>query len=445
MKSARRPSSRGFATAVVLWALGVCAILVSALQMSAWRQSAAARESVGRVRAFWAARAGLESMVARLQAEAQQAEPLSTTALLASLAAQAEGSLGGPGGTSWAVLHTDAAGQVQPGPEDAAARLNINLLTLEDLLLLPDMTEDIAQAIIDWSTPQEDDLAAALTATGDPYAALPAPYKPRGGPLRDLRELELIDGVDPVLVRGEDLNFNGLLDPGEDASGDGILDRGWSEFLTAASTVAGPAPDGSPRIDLAGAIPGDLTGPLNVSEQQATAIIAHAQTTSAALEDFIRTDLNTLYTRSGAAPQPTQGRRQQQVRIQALNREQTAALYDLCSIGDPALPKPGKVNINTCSDEILEYIAVVTPEMRDALISFRSQTGGEIASITDLYDIPSMTSAQLADLAAIFAPRSDVFLVTSRGRDQTTGIEVEVSAEIDRSALPVAIRTLTVR
>ena len=31
---------------------------------------------------------------------------------------------------------------------------------------------------------------------------------------------------------GEDLNRNGIMDPGEDLNGDGYFDRGWSAYLT---------------------------------------------------------------------------------------------------------------------------------------------------------------------------------------------------------------------
>jgi hypothetical protein len=38
-----------------------------------------------------------------------------------------------------------------------------------------------------------------------------------------------------------------------------------------------------------------------------------------------------------------------------------------------------------------------------------------------------------------------VYIVTSRGRDELTGLEVEIVATLDRSTLPVVLREVMVR
>src|SRR6185369_12898386 len=66
---------RSFATVLVLWAVAVASIMLVAIQSTAWRQAAAGREAIARVRAKWAARAGIESCIAVLAADTLTPDP----------------------------------------------------------------------------------------------------------------------------------------------------------------------------------------------------------------------------------------------------------------------------------------------------------------------------------------------------------------------------------
>lgn len=155
---------------------------------------------------------------------------------------------------------------------DECARLNINVLAaFEDqelardmLMALPEMTEDVADAMLDWI--DEDD-------NRRPYGAEATDYSfatPRNGPLDSLEELLLVAGVTPELLYGEDANRNGLLDPNEDDgelsppmdNTDGILDLGWAEYLTVHSRESNlrRAPDryGEPKINVNDSLLTDL-------------------------------------------------------------------------------------------------------------------------------------------------------------------------------------------
>ena len=63
----------------------------------------------------------------------------------------------------------------------------------------------------------------------------------------------------------------------------------------------------------------------------------------------------------------------------------------------------------------------------------------------DLLKVPSLNRARLARLYPLLTVRSNVYVVTCRGRDLRTGLEVEMIATLDRSALPVVIKDLRVR
>jgi type II secretory pathway component PulK len=121
---------------------------------------------------------------------------------------------------------------------DEAGKLNINSATKEQLMGLPDMVEEIADAIIDWR--DGDDTPRENGAEGGYYENLTYGYKARNGPFRTIRELLLVKGVTEELFYGEDTNLNGRLDYNERDedenppadNGDDVLDKGWISYLT---------------------------------------------------------------------------------------------------------------------------------------------------------------------------------------------------------------------
>jgi type II secretory pathway component PulK len=124
------------------------------------------------------------------------------------------------------------------GVSDEAGKLNVNALfqvdatgkVLHDTLMkLPNMTEDIANSILDWL--DTDDEPRSSGAESSYYAALEPSYRCKNGPLDSLEELLLVRGLSPTLLFGNDRNRNGLLDNDED-DGTGGVDLGWSAYLT---------------------------------------------------------------------------------------------------------------------------------------------------------------------------------------------------------------------
>ncbi len=438
-----RRARRGFAIAIVLWAVAVIAVMLVAIQIASYRQAASGREALARVRAHWAARAGVETVIAKVQGQTRTGSPVSTVSLMASIAAEPEGTVGD---ATWRVEHTDDNGTLQPGVFDTHTRINVNLMTAEDLMLLPDMTEEISQSIIDYIDADED--AQASGAEAETYGTLEHSYKPRNGPIRTLAELDLVYGVQPEYVRGADTDLNGIVSNRERTSGDSTLqtasvaENGWSAYITASSSTTGLTPLGEPRTDLTATDAGSLQGLLGVNTTQADAIIAAATASGATMETFLRTSLTDLATQ---AAQATGQQLPANRRPPDLTRDQLILLYDSCMIGPVTATKPGKLNINTCSRDILDYYATLDRTIADEIIEYRDRTSGEMASIVELLDIPGLSRTQLATLAAQFDVASTVFIATSRGRDPATGIEVEMIAEIDRSTMPVTIRSLRVR
>ena len=438
---------------MVLWAVVLVAIVLGAIQVYALRQSVDARRQVARVRAIWAARAGVEAQVAALTAATLSPDAQSPLTVQSDLEAAASGELQL---ARYDIQHEVPTGRL-PGPADAHAKININTATREDLLLLPDMDESIADAILDWI--DSDDDTREFGAESGQYLGMRYPYLPRNAPFRFIQELELVVGVRPEFVRGEDWNLNGVLDPNEDDgdaswppdNADGKLDAGWSGWLTAESE-SGPgwALSGQPRLDLTSANETDLQNRLGVDASQAQAILQAVQVNSElTLKDFISTSLGDLAVGAtgGASATLLSG----QSAVADLTRDQLKALLDEAWIGDPGAPddpakvNTGKININTIDEDTLQYVSRLSTAQIDALIVERQSRQGGFASLTDLLDVPSISQQTLAELYDVFDVRSNTFVVSSRGIDTGTGLQVEVVATISRVRLPVEIRRLTVR
>lgn len=155
---------------------------------------------------------------------------------------------------------------VRYGLENESAKLNVNSLLLADktvenggrqlLMGLPGMTEDIADAILDWL--DADDEPREFGAENEYYTTLSPPYTTKNGPLETIEELLLVRGVTPELLFGADRNRNGIIDAGETVPeelsnlsfDDPVAYRGWSAYLTLFSMELNVRSDGSARIDL---------------------------------------------------------------------------------------------------------------------------------------------------------------------------------------------------
>ncbi|HMP05288.1 MAG TPA: type II secretion system protein GspK, partial [Lacipirellulaceae bacterium] len=182
---------------------------------------------------------------------------------------------------------------VRYGLEDESAKLNLHVLLApgaeqyarDRLLALPNMTPDIADAILDWL--DADAMPREYGAEAEHYRGLTPPYEPRNGPIAALDELLLVRGVTPELLYGLDQNRNLLVDDDELPRGalqeadmaDGAMNRGWAAYLTLHSVenLAGSAL--APRIDLNG---NDLQALYNalkstLTDEQAKFIVLYRQ------------------------------------------------------------------------------------------------------------------------------------------------------------------------
>jgi type II secretory pathway component PulK len=97
---------------------------------------------------------------------------------------------------------------------DEAGKLNLNTVTSDQLMNLPDMTQDIADAIYDWRSPA----GAGGGGESNYYQSLSDPYTEKDAPFETVEELNLVEGITPQLLFGYDANRNGMIDPSEQAA-----------------------------------------------------------------------------------------------------------------------------------------------------------------------------------------------------------------------------------
>ena len=142
------------------------------------------------------------------------------------------------------------------GLVDEASKLNLNTATLEMLEALPNMTPEVAAAIVDWR--DTDSEQEPHGAESQDYLLLDNPYLAKDSDFETVEELRFVKGVDVRLLYGEDTNRNGILDPNEDDGdeswpdddSDGKLDPGLVEYLTTFTREPNTRADGSARINI---------------------------------------------------------------------------------------------------------------------------------------------------------------------------------------------------
>jgi DNA uptake protein ComE-like DNA-binding protein len=151
------------------------------------------------------------------------------------------------------------------GAENESARINLSTLAQWDqavpdagrkaLMQLPDMTDSVADAIMDWL--DADSAPRSSGAEADYYSGLDPPIRPRNGPVESLEELLLVKGVARELLFGTDTNQNHSIEPDESNSVTGVLGLSgsssglpWAAYLTLYSGERNVRPNGTPRIDI---------------------------------------------------------------------------------------------------------------------------------------------------------------------------------------------------
>ena len=441
-----RRHRRGSVVVVVLWAVALGAIIAAAVQVSALRQATMGVQAISRVQARWAARAGVEQMIATMAYHTENPDLEDAYAIYNDMGSRAYSEPEELFNASYAIEHT-YDGQVFAGPMDEHTKFNINLAPEQPQPLLNIyIPEDIVDVISDWI--DEDDDIRLQGAEAAYYLSSGIPYLPRNGFMRSMAELELVAGVYPEDVRGEDWNLNNRLDRNEDDgtllmprdNGDGILEPGWSEYLTTYSVAGGLSISGQERVYIAASSPEEIAERTGLTTGQAEAIFDFGSNPSNTLPMLWTAPLSYI-NEDGSIASFADGAEPTRPDVEPLSFDQYESVFGELTTNDPSFRFPGKININTAPAEIFTEVLQLDPAVADEIILQRQKSAEGFTSFVQLVSVsPTLNNAPtLADLGEVLDVTSNVFTITSTGRCESTGLEVQLTVVVDRSKLPVHI------
>ncbi|MGD8500212.1 MAG: type II secretion system protein GspK, partial [Phycisphaerales bacterium] len=296
---------------------------------------------------------------------------------------------------------------------DEASKLNINSATKDQLMGLPEMLEEIADAIIDWRDSNDNPSGAGVESGY--YEGLDFGYRARNGPFRTIRELLMVKDVTEELFYGEDTNFNGELDyneqdgdenpPADD--GDAELDLGWIAYLTCYTPTESQ----------------DQNNQGQNNQNQSNQNQSSQSQSSQNQDNQNQGNQNQNNQNQGSQNQDNQNQN---------NQNSSAQTY-------------AKVNVNTASQVVLTALLGGGDEAeRTALdiISYRESVENGIEKISELSDQKILNNSVFSQIQNYITTRSDVFTIYSVATVDRNGINgrmLQTEAVVDRSSSPYEI------
>jgi DNA uptake protein ComE-like DNA-binding protein len=321
---------------------------------------------------------------------------------------------------------------------DEAGKLNINVATKDQLMALPYMEEEIAEAILDWR--DNNDEPQSLGAEAGYYENLPIPYKIRNGPFKTVRELLRVKGITEGHLYGEDTNLNGLLDANERDgelsppfdNGDEYLDEGWIAYLTCYSYDKNVDGEGNKRVNINQADQKQLEDGLGIKASQAKWIVDNRGRGYRSIGDLIND-------RSPKASSEGSGGNQDQA--EPIDMQTFSQIADKITIvGEDRIP--GRINVNTAPLEVLMTLFGRDDQaesLAHAIIADRASMLYGFTSSADLLNQQSMSVERFKSIAELITVRSDVFTIQCLATADVSGANFRTECVVDRSASPGTI------
>lgn len=321
---------------------------------------------------------------------------------------------------------------------DEASKLNVNTATKKQLLELTDMTEEIADAILDWRDRNDEPRRGGVE--GGYYENLRYGYQIRNGPFRTIRELLLVKGVTEELLYGEDTNFNGELDYNEkdgDESlpvdnGDDKLDKGWIEYLTCYSIDTNKDAAGEKRININEANEKKLRKSLDIKESYAKWIVENRKKGYRSIADLIN---------NKSPKQPKESSKKGSNEAEALDLETFSRIADKITVTNRRKIR-GRVNINTAPGVVLTSLlggGDTAEKLAEEIITYREGLTEGMQSIAELLKVESMKVGTFKKIANYITTRSDVYTIRCFATAERNTNRLATETVVDRSTKPCKI------
>lgn len=288
--------------------------------------------------------------------------------------------------------------QVTFGLVDEASKLNLNTASSNMLVYLPRMNLDLLSAILDWR-----DTNGGSGAFQSYYAMQRPGYDNKCAPFDTVEEVRMLYATDMDILRGEDLNQNGILDPNEnDQNRDGRAAPGILDYLTVYSREPNTYSNGTARINIR-----ELTS----SSSTLQSLLQSALNSSRANQVLTQLGLAGGMGGGGRPGRPGGGGGTVTVQFNSpldfyrksgMTLEEFAAVADALTVTNGAYIE-GRVNVNTASPDVLACLPGIAdnPDLANTLVSYRNSNPNALTSVAWVAEaLGSNNSTALDALAA---------------------------------------------
>ena len=404
-------SRRGLALVTVLWITMLMIVLVSVTSQSSLLDTHISQVYVERQRCRWACRAGVETAIAVLIADDAGYDCLTDD--------------WGPNSEYLTDLEFEGC-TVQVTVTDTSSKLNLNKVAKNQLLYLPDMTEEIADSILDWR--DTDDNIRTFGAEDGYYMNLDIRYRPQNAAFKTTRELLRVCGVSEGLYYGD--SEQGLISE---------ENEGWKNYLTFISLERNIDLNGDKKIDINKASERQLQKRFSLTREQAKWIADNRpfkkysdilKDTSASVKNN-RSDSNSNRQGSTNGPGSSNNNSQQEAQAIAPDLNTALTIIDNAALNNKKFYS-GRININTAGIVVLTSVLGGHRELAESIIAYRDGMAGGFTSMTDLQAIEGMTQDAIKKLVDLVSIRSSVYEIDCVAYSDATNLEFHVKAIVNR-------------
>ena len=268
---------------------------------------------------------------------------------------------------------------------DEGSKLNLNRAGTNTLSYLPNMTADFAEAITDWRSTN-----GSLTLD---YAQFG--YESKHADFETVDELRLVDGADIDLLVGDDVNRNGILDPGEKSAGNlSEQTSGLFEYLTVYSREPNFHSDGTQLTNV------NTATRLDLESLFQNAGIVSPQTRA---QEIYRD----IHPNPPAPARPCAGILDFYLRCQTsgMSKDDFGKIYNDVTTATGSFNR-GRVNVNTASADVLTALCMgaradqnTAQAAAEDLVNYREQHTDSLGSIAWIVDALGNSSPVITALA----------------------------------------------
>ncbi|HLX59733.1 MAG TPA: type II secretion system protein GspK [Planctomycetota bacterium] len=302
------------------------------------------------------------------------------------------------------------------GLQDESAKLNLNTATYNMLMALPNMSSDLAAAVLDW-VDADDNVNQNGGAENEYYLLLSDPYYCKNSPFETVEEIQFVKGATKDLLWGVDANHNGIVDANENATPDpnansatgggsgsiglqgfnGNARCGIMKYITIYSQVPNVSAKGKARTNIA-----------NATTQQIAQLFSGSGMSADRLSQILALARNARPFRSIFDFYYKLG----------LTMNEFKPLCDKITV-NPAKTLKGLVNVNTAPKEVLMALPGMDQAGADTLVAQRAGSSTDLTNVLwVLQALPKGQALAVCNFITVKTQRfsADIIAVSGDGR-----------------------------